>query len=52
MAREYGKYSDEEIVALARRFGADYIVGQGRRRKLPMVFNGGSTVVYSLPPAS
>jgi hypothetical protein len=50
MAQEFGKYSDEEIVGLARRFGADYIVGQGRRRNLPVAFNGGSTVVYSLPP--
>ncbi len=50
MAQEYGKYSDEEIVAIARRFGADYIVGQGRRRNLPLAFNGGSTVIYSLPP--
>lgn len=49
MAREFGKYSDDEIVALAREFGADYIVGQGRRRKLPIAFDGGSTVVYSLP---
>jgi hypothetical protein len=50
MAKEFGKYSDEEIVNMARRFGADYIVGQGRRRKLPVAFDGGSTVVYSLPP--
>jgi hypothetical protein len=49
MAKEYGQFSDDEIVALARRFGADYIVGQGRRRKLPLAFDGGSTVVYSLP---
>ncbi len=49
MAKEYGKFSDEEIVALARQFGADYIVGQGRRRKLPVAFDGGSTVVYLLP---
>jgi hypothetical protein len=49
-AQEYGKYTDEEIVALARRFGADYIVAQGRRRSLPVAFNGGSTVVYSVPP--
>lgn len=49
MAQEFGKYTDEEIVALARRFGADYIVGQGRRRKLPVAFDGGSTIVYSLP---
>lgn len=51
MAQEFGKYSDEEIVALARRFGASYIVGQGRRRKLPVAFDGGGTRVYSLPPA-
>ncbi|MEO8358840.1 MAG: DUF6798 domain-containing protein [Vicinamibacteria bacterium] len=50
MAKEFGAYSDEEIVALARQFGADYIVGQGRRRKLPIAFDGGSTVVYALPP--
>ncbi|MBK5255393.1 MAG: hypothetical protein JJE39_05120 [Vicinamibacteria bacterium] len=49
MAQEFGKYSDAEIVALAREFGADYIVGQGRRRRLPIAFDGGSTVVYSLP---
>lgn len=49
MAQEFGKYSDDEIVSLARQFGADYIVGQGRRRKLPVAFDGGSTVVYSLP---
>lgn len=49
MAQEFGKYTDEEIVSLARQFGADYIVGQGRRRKLPVAFNGGSTIVYSLP---
>lgn len=49
MAQEFGKYTDEEIVDLARRFGADYIVGQGRRRRLPVAFDGGSTVVYSLP---
>lgn len=50
MAKEFGAFTDEEVVALARQFGADYIVGQGRRRKLPVAFNGGSTVVYSLPP--
>ncbi len=50
MTREFGKYSDDEIVGLARELGADYIVGQGRRRRLPVVFDGGSTVVYSLPP--
>lgn len=50
MAKEFAKYSDEEIAGLARQFGADYIVGQGRRRKLPVVFDGGSTVVYALPP--
>jgi hypothetical protein len=48
MAKEFGKYTDEEIVDLAGRFGADYIVGQGRRRGLPVVFDGGSTVVYSV----
>lgn len=52
MAKDFAKYSDAEIVALAREFGADYIVGQGRRRKLPVVFDGGSTVVYSLPSGS
>jgi hypothetical protein len=51
MAQEFSKYSDTEIVDLARQFGADYIVGQGRRRKLPVVFDGGSTVIYSLPSA-
>ncbi len=49
MAKEYGQFSDDEIVTLARQFGADYIVGQDRRRKLPLAFDGGSTVVYSLP---
>ena len=49
MAAEYGKFSDEQIVAIARQFHATYIVGQGRRRKLPVVFDGGSTVVYALP---
>jgi len=49
MAKDFGKYTDAEIVALAREFGADYIVGQGRRRNLPVAFDGGSTVVYSLP---
>jgi len=49
MAKDFAKYSDSEIVALARQFGADYIVGQGRRRKLPVAFDGGSTVVYRLP---
>ena len=51
MAQEFGKYTDEEIVALAQRFGADYIVGQGRRRRLPIVFDGGSTVIYSVQGA-
>mgnify|MGYP003382485059 CR=1 FL=1 len=50
MAQEFGKYTDEEIAALARQFGAGYIVGQGRRRRLPVVFDGGSTVVYEVPP--
>lgn len=50
MAQEFPKYSDAEIVALAREFGADYVVGQGRRRGLPIAFDGGSTIVYSLPP--
>jgi hypothetical protein len=49
MAKEFGQYSDDEIVSLARQFGADYVVGQGRRRKLPVAFDGGSTIVYSLP---
>ena len=51
MAQEFGKYTDEEIVALAQRFGADYIVGQGRRRRLPIVFDGGSTIIYSVQGA-
>ena len=49
MAKEFGAYTDEEIVSLARQFGADYVVAQGRRRKLPVAFDGGSTVVYTLP---
>lgn len=52
MAKEFGKYTDEEIVALAQRFGADYIVGQGRRRGLPVAFDGGSTIVYSVEGAT
>ena len=48
MAQEFGKYTDDEILALARQFGADYIVGQGRRRKLPVAFDGGTTIVYSV----
>ena len=51
MAQEFGKYTDEEIVALAQRFGADYIVGPGRRRRLPIVFDGGSTIIYSVQGA-
>jgi hypothetical protein len=50
MAQEFPKYTDDEIADLARRFGADYIVFQGRRRRLPIVFDGGSTVIYSVPP--
>ena len=50
MAQEFGKYTDEEIVSLAHQFRADFIVGQGRRRKLPIAFDGGSTVVYTVPP--
>ncbi len=49
MAAGYGKFTDEQIVSIARQFHASYIVGQGRRRKLPLAFDGGSTVVYSLP---
>ena len=49
MALEYGRFTDEQIVSIARQFRASYVVGQGRRRKLPVVFDGGSTVVYSLP---
>ena len=49
MAAEYGKFTDEQIVNIAREFRAGYIVGQGRRRKLPIAFDGGSTVVYALP---
>jgi hypothetical protein len=47
MAKEWPAYTDDEILDLARQFRADYIVGQGRRRKLPVVFDGGSTVVYA-----
>lgn len=50
MAQEFGKYTDEEIVNLAHQFRADFIVGQGRRRKLAIAFDGGSTVVYTVPP--
>jgi hypothetical protein len=52
MTQEFGKYTDAEIVALAQRFGADYIVGQGRRRRLPIAFDGGSTIVYSVQGAT
>ncbi len=49
MAQEFPRYTDDEVANLARTFGADYIVGQGRRRRLPIVFDGGSTVIYSVP---
>lgn len=50
MAQEFGQYTDEEIVRLAHEFRADFIVGQGRRRRLPVAFDGGTTVVYRVPP--
>ena len=50
MSREFGAYTDEEIVGLAHQFRADFIVGQGRRRKLPVAFDAGTTIVYVVPP--
>lgn len=49
VAKEWGQFSTDEIVDLAHRFGANYIVGQGKRRNLPVVFDGGSTVIYQVP---
>jgi hypothetical protein len=50
MTKEFGAYADDEIVALAHQFRADFIVGQGRRRKLPVAFDAGTTIVYTVPP--
>jgi hypothetical protein len=49
MEKEFSQFTDEEVVAIARRFGAAYVVGQGRRRRLDVAHDSGSTIVYRVP---
>ncbi len=48
---EYARLPDEQLLALARRFGARYIVAprRNRPRALPRVYENGSFEIYAAP---